>query len=123
MGSPVSEDPAPYWISTPQPFPLAEGAGWKAAVAWRDAATGHELRWESDTVYATEADALLASQNAERDDALRERLLAANPRDMAAYWRRRTPSLYEERAPRVILPRRPFAEWEQAVVRGDAMSP
>lgn len=121
----MSEDPAPYWVSALRPFRVSDGVGWKAGVVWRDGVSGHDLRWESESVYASEPEALLASQEAAGDDALRERLLVEHPRDMEAYWRRRAPWLYEERAPRlrVVLPRRPFAAWERAVVRGDAVSP
>jgi hypothetical protein len=55
----------------------------------------------------------MQAQDAELDDALLERRLAERPRDLTAYWRARTPWLWEARPPRVELPRRPFAEWEQ----------
>jgi len=85
----MSEDPAPYWIGFPHPYYSADQGGWRALFIWRDGMTGHELRAACETLYATYAEALLASQDLGDDARLRERLLAANPRDLRSYWRNR----------------------------------
>jgi hypothetical protein len=114
----MSETPAPYWITRVEPIAELDGRGWRATVSWHDAVSGHELRWQSEAHYETEAEALLAAQDAEADHTLLDRLLAERPRDLTAYWRARAPWLYEPSPPRVELPFRPFAEWEREVFRG-----
>jgi hypothetical protein len=84
-------------------------------VSWRDASSGHELRWRSDTTYDTWAEALLAACFAEADATLFESLLAAHSRDMATAWPRRSSWFEAPQRPPVELDRRPFAEWERAV--------
>jgi hypothetical protein len=113
----MSEDPAPYWVSRPEPLPAPDGQGWSAAVSWRDASRGHELRWRSETTYETWAEALLAACEAEANAALFECLLAAHSRDMRASRQRGSLSLDAARRGPVELDRRPFAEWERAVRR------
>lgn len=123
----MTEDPGAYWVSRSVPYRRRNGS-WAAAVVWRDLETGHELRWESEATYLSNAAALEASETARHDAVLLDRLLEANPRDLAAYWRRRCPWLYEDppaQRLRVVLPRRPFAEWEREVlerIRGDPPS-
>lgn len=74
-------------------------SAWRAVAIWKDALTGHELRVEGEMTYETYAEALLASQALEQDRELFNRALEANPRDMEAYWRRRSPWLYGESSP------------------------
>lgn len=90
----MSEDPAPYWVSASKPVFDEERRTWRAAAMWKDAATGHELRVEGEAAYVSYAEALLAGRALEQDHELFKRALEANPRDMEAYWRKRSPWLY-----------------------------
>jgi hypothetical protein len=113
----MSEDPASYWIGRPHPQPSLDGQGWCATFSWRDAISGHELRWVSDAIYSTRAEALLAACDAEADPDLRDRLVAGRPGNTGACWRNPASGPFCSRPPRITLPSRPFADWEREVQR------
>ena len=94
----MSEDPAPYWTLGTAPYHSRERDGWIAVAVWTDATTGHKLKAEWPSSFATRDEALSAGQDLADDPILRDELLDLNPRDMEAYWRRRCSWLYGDSA-------------------------